>query len=224
MFNYADYDKAVNATSVSNGQTTQKNHNDYQVYESLWDNYFNQIFIPNSNFKEDSRLRLILLESCPKGNCPHPNYIFNKNMYNNKLAPKVKDTYLHQITKGFVATNGTQPFPPTKMDALVYLANQNVLLMDIFFSHGFDLSKKKNTRNLINQNLTLVCDFDKIKTTINALPIAKQSVNILFATPPKICIQGIHKIINFGTCFGTMTAGSGYPSYKILENHIKKGF
>jgi len=233
MFNLQDYSNAVNVTGVKNGSATSVNYQNYCLLENLWDDYFNNIFIPNANFINKKFLRVIFLESYPAGNPPFPNYIFNYGQNSQKQNSQelngIIDRYLCQVLKGFSATTKM-----SKQDALILLAKENVLLMDIFFSHGFSLGTAM--RKVFNNNLNMACDFDKIVSTINRITtIQNNSMRILFATPPTIDINAIFSGIGLGKMYGSMTSGSSspsgsmtrgsnFPSFKILINKINVGF
>lgn len=199
----------------------------YAFCEIKWLDYLQDIFIPNLNQNRQD-LRLIIMESCPgpNNNFPNQNYIFNN--LNNLMHGK-RDSYLWQTYRGVFMPNPAVPGSITKHDALVQLAQRNVLLVDIIPTHQIDLNVN-NLRQRVIANLLNIADTDKINSLINYLNnLALNSFLIKSVTSlgttynPQFNILN-NKIIN-SNYFGSMTdPASHYPSYNLLRNIINSGF
>jgi len=117
----------------------------------------------------------------------------------------------------------------TKLDALIQLAQQNILLVDIIPTHQIDLNNN-NLRQGVIANLINIADANKINSLINYLnnlvlnPLIIKSVTSLGTTyNPQL--HTINDMIFNSRDYGSMTdPTSHYPSYNLLLNIIKNGF
>lgn len=219
MLNSNQYLAKINAIGLNNDLPISKNFANYQFYEDKWNAYFNNVFIPNIGKSEI--LRLIIMESCPEGNFPNPNYIFDD--LHNILSP-TSHKYLHQTFKGFYPSVATQNL--TKVDALIQLSNQNVLLIDILPSHGFKLESRPHRCNVSIDSINC-CDYLKVNDRVNYIKKLNNNpieVRTVFSMGPSVNYRQLSIIIPGSICFGSMTSRAGYPSYRLLEEFIKNGF
>jgi len=218
--NYQIYQKSLNTIGVklTAGKNYLNCYNSYMKFENEWDYYLNNIFLKHLNTQNDI-LRVVLFESAPNGLYPNANYIFS-NLKN--TIHGITDRYLYQTYKAFIQQ---VPNPsPTKLECLSFLARQNVLIIDLFPFHGFQLNPK--IRKEINSNLASLCDYKKINSTIIHIRHLCSNIQIhtAYGTPPKINYASINKNINGAKSFGSFTSGSGFPSFNLLDHIIKKGF
>ncbi len=192
-------------------------YKEYLYYEELWRNYFEEIFLKYNNLKEKPIVRLIIMESCPEGIFPHPNYLFDNLKQN--LDP-IRHRYLDQIVKGFSIPN----YPViTKEKALIELAKLNVLILDILPCHGMKLDSKISRKN-INKMPNDCCDFNKIKQLEIELNQRYHDLkyHIVYSMPPSIDFTAINSKIGIkNTLLGSMTTTSGFPSFNALLTIIQ---
>jgi hypothetical protein len=189
------------------------NYKNYEYCENEWDIYYKGIFLTHKPQNDNFPLRLIIMESCPIGPSPHPNYIFS-NLTDTLNA--ISHRYLDQIYKGFFSKKSKV----TKQRALIELAKLNVLILDILPSHGMRLESKISRPN-INMNPRDTCDLDKVN---NIIKKTNSPVHIVYSMPPSINFRAINCCLLPNTCFGTMTSGAGFPSNNLLRKHISLGF
>lgn len=225
MITFAEYQNRMVLIGLTNASIAQ--YYRYTFCEVKWLYYLQNIFMPNLNQNRQD-LRLIIMESCPgpSNTFPNQNYIFNN--LNNFMNGK-RDSYLWQTYRGVLMPNPADPGAITKHDALVQLAQQNVLLVDIIPTHQIDLSVN-NLRQGVIDNLINIADASKINSLINYLnsialnPFLIKSVTSLGSTyNPHLNI--INNMIINSNYFGSMTdPTSHYPSYNLLINLINNGF
>ena len=213
MLNFTNYSHKIASIGANNGLPLADNYHNYTCYEHQWEFYFYNLFIQNFNI--NNPIRITIMESCPAGDFPNTNYIFS-NLEEN-LNP-INHRYLHQI---FIAFFGNIPI--TKGEALISLANINVLIIDILPTHGFRL-RADIRRNSINLNPINCCDFNKINNFIIPELEFIGEIKTVYSMPPSIDINVIDNHINNNINYGSMTANSGFPSYNLLINLIANGF
>jgi hypothetical protein len=158
--------------STLGGKTNQriKNNNidwnewyrQYRFYYSNWENYFNKIALPQIT----SNFILIFWESSPGGMpFPHQNYIFNQNTINAPMHG-IFDMYLRVVCNKFkIPWNGSSKM--TRNAALDELAKRNVIVIDLFPTHGISLNNSERN-SLYHQifNTYSLKFLDHIKTEI----------------------------------------------------------
>ncbi len=225
MITFAEYQNRMALIGLPNVSIAQ--YYQYTFCEVKWLDYLQNIFIPNLNQNRQD-LRLIIMESCPGPNntFPNQNYIFN-NL--NNFMHGIRDSYLWQTYRGVLMPNPAIPGSITKHDALVQLAQQNVLLVDIIPTHQIDLNVN-NLRQAVIANLINIADASKINSLISYLnslalnPYLIKSVTSLGSTyNPHLNI--INNMLKKSNYFGSMTdPTSHYPSYNLLINIINNGF
>jgi len=216
MLNFQQYANSLNNISPRIGGLA--NYGSYFQFENDWIDYYNNIF--QHNFHPNLQIRLIVCESCPNGNYPNANYIFDANCLANIVNCK-RDKYLQQIYNGVfprVAINHL----PTKMQALVDLSQENILILDLLPTHGITLST--NDRINININPIGCCDINKILQLPN---IQNLDFNYVFAVPPTL--YAINFLINHlpqnFVEWGNLNIGQGHcPSRNALNAIINMGF
>ncbi len=146
----------------------------YHYYESnWWLYYFESIFLKNFNSKCD--IKLCFLESCPGGKpFPHPNYIFDSNRSSEFLDGN-KDNYLLNILKAFkVSLNNKNSLEVV----LKSLAQQNVLIIDIYPTHGMTISSRNENREKYFNHFFNSYTQDKlIDISSKIFSVSKTSVN-----------------------------------------------
>lgn len=142
---------------------------------------------------------------------------------------RIHDSYLWKTYRGVLMPNPADPRAISKHEALVQLAQQHVLLVDIIPTHQIDLSVN-NLRQGVIDNLKNMADASKINSLINYLnsialnPFLIKSVSSLGSTyNPHL--KMINNMIINSNYFGSMTdPTSHYPSYNLLINLINNGF
>ena len=167
MITFADYQNRMALIGLPNASISQ--YYQYAFCEIKWLDYLQHIFMPNLNQNRQD-LRLIIMESCPgpNNNFPHQNYIFNN--LNNHMHGR-RDRYLWQTYRGIFMPDPAILRAISKYDALVQLAQVNILLVDIIPTHQIYLNVNNLRQGVIN-NLINIADFDKINSIINYLNLA----------------------------------------------------
>ena len=197
-----------------------KNYSDYCLFELDWEYYYKNIFQINCN--KNKPYRLIFCESGPFGNYPNRNYMFDNISLTYQLD-SANDKYLMQIYKG---VNQGNYIVPTKLEALIYLSTQNILILDILPTHGIKLntSERRSFVNAsMNNNINLY-DLGKFHQLLN---LNVQITNYLFAVPPTLYyINLLTPILNSTSAnFGNVNIGQGHcPSKNELARKILQGF
>jgi hypothetical protein len=103
-----------------------------------------------------------------------------ENLLNSKT-----DKYLDQIYKGVFNVNNTNI---TKFEALVNLASNNVLILDILPTHGIKLQSKERkwiTNNYSN-SLNQIIQAKLIHNDIEIVNQNHANINCVFAVPPSL--------------------------------------
>jgi hypothetical protein len=222
MLNFNDYQQKMNAIGFM--PVTLNDYLNHLYYEAQWMNYFYNIFSFNQFCLQNGFLRIIIMEACPPGNFPHNNYIFD-NL--GSLLNAQNDKYLQQIYKGFFPNSKWNQI--TKRDALIALSQQNVLLLDLMPAHGFNfILNGINLRGNVNNNPVACCHLEKVRHIIKYFGnIQNLQIRSVFSMPPTyntIALNALLNNPNHPIYCGTMTAGSGYPSFNLLLQLINNGF
>jgi hypothetical protein len=115
-------------------------HNSYIFYENEWEKYFTRVFIPN-HVKERC-VKIELWESCPGGMpYPHPNYAFGDYKHRCRLDGSL-DTYLKKMAD----KHGVVWSERTILQVLEDLARNNVLILDVYPTHGISLDTSNRVK------------------------------------------------------------------------------
>ena len=215
MITSKDYDNFLD--SISNRIKKYKNFKSYAKFEKDWTSYFISIFL--KKFDKNKPLRIFIAESAPSGHYPNANYIFDTATLRSLLDNK-RDMYLSRylkgicpIYKGFI----------TKEDALILLAEENVLIIDLLPTHGIKL--KTGERKKIESHISLVGHpiSSVISTNLKKIKISSTVVNYAFSVPPSLYAGGM--LILKGKDFGNVNIGQGHaPSIKEIKKIVASGF
>ena len=219
MLNFDEYIERMMMCGFEN--INIQNYTDYTWCEELWENYIEAIVIPNLNRTEHNCIRIIIMEACPQGVFPHLNYIFH-NL--NEPISHIRDKYLQQIYSGIFPQNNWRLI--TKTDALIQLAQQNIVLLDIFPFHGFNpvLNNRNNLRRTITQNLSNIVDAQKVDNIADSVEFETENIKLLFCLPNTYSIEAFGGVFNNYVNFGTITSGAGFPSNSLLVRAVNNGF
>ena len=168
MFTLNQYDNFM--TLVSNRVYNLRNYASYICFENAWLNYLNNIFLPFSN--QNLPPRIFIAESAPNGIYRNnKNYIFHLNTLNNNVNEK-SDMYLYRYYRGvFPNFTPDQTRLISKHQALIDLAAQNILILDLLPTHGIKL--KENDRTTINTHLMNLVNFN----FLNSLNFPNYQIN-----------------------------------------------
>lgn len=200
--------------NISNRIHSKRNYQLYIESENYWINYVTSIYLENRN--QGLPERVVFCESGPMNT---QNYMFSnlENLLNSKT-----DKYLDQIYKGVFNVNNTNI---SKFEALVHLASNNVLILDILPTHGIKLQSKERkwiTRNYSNTLKQII----QAKLLHNDLKIINQNhtkINCVFAVPPTLFTTNFAQQIvpeNF-IVRGNINTGQGHaPSRNALNTLI----
>ena len=192
------------------------NYAHYNDSEMDWENYKNNIYLPNYN--PEKQTRIIFCESAPK---KMSNYMFLHDSLHEIISVK-NDKYLQQIYNGVFGLVKTKDLP-TRRNALIQLAQQNVLILDILPTHRIKLNT--NERRIVNVSpfKNLILDLPKILGLPN---IPNIDLNYVFAVPPTLhTLNFIQYLLpaNF-IDRGNLNIGQGHaPSRHELERLIIQG-
>lgn len=152
------------------------NFHNYITLEDDWDYYYNDLFLPNYN--GNNQLRLIFCESGPENAA---NYMFLRDSLD-EIITTINDKYLQQIYNGvFPLVNAVDL--PTRRNALIQLAQQNVLILDLLPTHGIKLETPERTIINTSPKKNIILDFCKI---IRLPFIPNVELNYVFAVPPSL--------------------------------------
>ena len=210
---YQDFLKRVSSRLVGLG-----NYADYTCFEKDWLYYFEKIYLPNCNKKLPPRI--IIAESAPGGvYVRNVNFIFHTTFLKKRIC-STRDVYLYRYYRGvFPATSIKSVKALTKEQALIDLAKQNILILDLLPTHGITIKSKERTK--IKTTLLGSIDYSKISQFKN------QKIDYVFSVPPRLYDVGmcnIHLGPNF-TEFGNVNSGQGHaPSIKAIRSVIAGGF
>lgn len=208
--NINKYNTSLN--NISNRIAVLGNYELYSTLEADWSNYFEHIFTPNRN--PELQIRIITCESGPEN---IDNYMFSRDFLNNIIIANT-DKYLQQIYTG-VFPNVNNNALPTRRNALIELAQQNVLILDILPSHGIKLKTKERRR--IAESVTL--GIYQIEKILNLEFIPNITVNYVFAVPPSLYLHNnLQNLLpNNFIERGNLNIGQGHaPSRYALQNLI----
>jgi hypothetical protein len=202
------YNNALNA--ISPRIAGIGNYHNYTPLEDDWNYYYNNIFLPNSNV--NNQLRLIFCESGPENEA---NYMFLGDSLDEIITTK-NDKYLQQIYNGVFPHVNTEDLP-TRRNALIQLAQQNVLILDLLPTHGIILETVERTIINTSPNKNIIIDLPKI---IGLPFITNLDLNYVFAVPPSLyALNFIQHLLpaNF-IDRGNLNIGQGrVPSRNALE-------
>jgi hypothetical protein len=186
------------------------NFHNYITLEDDWDFYYKNIFLPYYN--ENNQLRLIFCESSPENSA---NYMFLSASLEDIITTE-NDKYLQQIYNGVFPHVCTKSLP-TRRNALIQLAQQNILILDLLPTHGIKLETRERIIINVSPKKIIIIDLAKIL----GLPfIPKVDLNYVFAVPPSsYTLNFIRHLLpsNFNDR-GNINIGQGHaPSRKALE-------
>lgn len=209
-----DYNIALSTISTRiAGLGTYANYN---ASEMDWENYRDNIYLPNYN--PEKQTRIIFCESGPE---TLANYMFLSDSLDKIITAK-NDKYLQQIYNGVFPLVKTKDLP-TRRNALIQLAEQNVLILDILPTHRIKLNT--NERRIINALpfKNLILDLPKI---LGIAYIPNADLNYVFAVPLSLyALNFIQYLLpaNF-IDRGNLNIGQGHaPSRYELERLIIHG-
>lgn len=202
--------------NISNRIARLGNYELYCNSELDWVNYINNIFFPNRN--PNLQTRIIVCESGPENIA---NYMFGQNFLNNVINART-DRYLQQIYSG-VFPHVNNNALPTRRNALIELAQQNVLILDILPTHGIKL--KPNERRRIAENVTL--GIYQIEKILDLEFITNIPLNYVFAVPPSLYLHNnLQNLLpnNFiereNINIGQGHAPSRYALQRLINNNL----
>ncbi len=197
-------------------------HHSFNQFEIDWDDYYNNIYKPNSI--QTAPPRIFIAESAPSGHYHiNSNYIFLQNTLNNNVHHK-RDMYLYRYYRGvFPNTTPRLVQTLTKRQALIDLSNQNILILDLLPTHGIKL--EANERVKIKNNLLNLLNFG----FFNGLNYPNRNIHYAFSVPPSLYTQNIiaqYLNPNQGFLeFGNVNSGQGHaPSIATIQQIIQNGF
>lgn len=219
MMNQQDYDAFLKRVSTRVGKLS--NYSNYQKFENDWFYYKQNIYDKYANKQKPPRI--FIAESAPFGIYSlNTNYIFHVNTLNNIFCPS-KDMYLWRYYRGlFSQTTINKVKKLTKLDALIQLAEKNILIFDLLPTHGIKLKSKE--RQKIKNFLIQSADFSPILK----FKFPNQKINYAFSVPPSLHQKGMCTNIlqnKFFQEFDNVNSGQGHaPSIIAIEEIIKAGF
>lgn len=209
---YNKFLKKVSLRFIAKGD-----YSSYCKFENDWLTYYEDIFIKNYNPNKPPRI--FIAESAPEGSYPNKNYLFDKANLTN-LISEASDMFLYRYYRG-IFSNSSPGFVKKldKRTALVHLAQENILIIDLLPTHGIKLSSSQriSIRKFITE-----CDFSKL------LIFSKfKSINYCFSIPPSLYIKSMVSSFlgkNFIE-FSNVNAGQGHaPSIIAIKNIVQQGF
>lgn len=194
------------------------NYADYTKFESDWLNYFNNIYVPNC--KDEFPPRIIIAESAPQGAyLGNANYIFDSSFLSNDIC-SIRDVYLYRYYRGVfpnIPIDNVKKL--TKKLALIELAKQNILILDLLPTHGIKIKSAERTK--VKTGLLGIIDYSKLNQ------YKSKKVNYVFSVPPSLFMSGMCKLYlgSDYTEFGNVNTGQGHaPSIRAIERVIEMGF
>lgn len=209
-----EYNTSLN--NISNRISFLGNYIVYSTLEAEWSYYFEHIFIPNRN--PELQTRIIACESGPEN---IDNYMFSRDFLNNIIVANT-DKYLQQIYTG-VFPHVNNNALPTRRNALIELAQQNVLILDILPTHGIKLKPKERRR--IAENVTL--GIYQIEKILDLEFITNIPLNYVFAVPPSLYLHNNlqnllpNNFIERGNInIGQGHAPSRYALQRLINNNL----
>ena len=193
------------------------NYHNYTALEDDWDHYYNKIFLLKRNV--NNQLRLIFCESGPENAA---NYMFLGDSLDEIITTE-NDKYLQQIYTGVFPTVNNNALP-TRRNALIQLAQVNILILDLLPTHGIILETVERTIINTSPNKNIIIDFCKI---IRLPFITNLDLNYVFAVPPSLYSENFiqHLLPANFIDRGNLNIGQGHaPSRNALEaliiNHL----
>lgn len=186
------------------------NFHNYITLEDDWDFYYNNVFLPNYN--DNDQLRLIFCESCPENAA---NYMFLGDLLDEIITTE-NDKYLQQIYTG-VFPHVNNNALPTRRNAFIQLAQQNVLILDLLPTHGIRLETHERIIINASPNKNIIIDLPKI---IGLPFIPNVNLNYVFAVPPSLYTLNfiLHLLPANFIDRGNINIGQGHaPSRNALE-------
>ena len=205
---------------VSNRVYGLRNFGSFNQFENAWLSYYNNIYIPNSNGAQPPRI--FVAESAPNGIYIHnSNYIFHHISLMNNISDST-DMYLYRYYRGvFPGATPHQTRQISKMQALIDLSTQNVLILDLLPTHGIKLQTDDRVR--INNELLELVDFN----FMNGLNFPHHQIHYAFSVPPSLYTQDFcaHYLNDNFISYGNVNTGQGHaPSSQAIEQIIQNGF
>jgi hypothetical protein len=158
-------------------------YDQFKYYEGHWENYFVNIFLNHQN--KNKPVDLIFLESCPGGTpFPNQNYSFDSNRFKNKLDGTF-DNYLKRICNHFDVNWKINKVNQSIEDIIIELSKKNVLMVDLYPTHGISLDDDQRKR-LFN-NVFETYSIGKLKSINNKLG---NKINPKIIGPKEILYSG----------------------------------
>jgi hypothetical protein len=205
---------------ISNIVHNLRNFVSFNQFETDWMNYYNNIYIPHSNNARPPRI--FIAESAPSGvYVNNSNYIFHQNTLYNNVSDST-DMYLYRYYRGvFPNSTPIETRQKTKLQALIDLSAQNILIIDLLPTHGIKLETKDRIN--INNNLLNLVDY----YFLNSLNFPNHQIHYAFSVPPSLyTIQFCAPYLNDNFIeFGNVNIGQGHaPSIQAIQQIIQNGF
>ena len=205
-------------SKISSNFALKGDYKSYCSFENDWLSYFTNIYLPNHNLKLP--IRIFIAESAPKGFYPNQNFIFDKACLKNSIS-ETTDKFLYRYYRGVFSNLPIASVKKLdKQSALVHLAKENILIIDLLPTHGIKLSTANRKR--IGKILLSVCDYSRFTYFSN-----HNAVNYSFSIPPSLyakamCTRYLGK--NYKE-FENVNTGQGHaPSIEAIKRIISKGF
>ena len=197
-----------------------RNFASFNQFENDWSDYYQNIYIPNSNAARPPRI--FIAESAPSGiYINNSNYIFHQNTLNNNVSDST-DMYLYRYYRGvFPNSTPNQTMQLSKRQALINLSNKNILILDLLPTHGIKL--RTVDRVFIKNNLLNLVDFN----FLNGLIFPNQRIHYSFSVPPSLYTQNFCApyLNNNFIEYGNVNTGQGHaPSIQEIRQIIQNGF
>jgi hypothetical protein len=216
--NNQEYDNFL--AQMSNRVFNLRNFGSFNQFEADWMNYYDNIYIPNSN--NAGPPRIFIAESAPSGvYINNTNYIFHRNTLNNTVSDTT-DMYLYRYFRGvFPNSTPIQTRQITKLQALIDLSEQNILIIDLLPTHGIKL--ETDDRVNVNNNLLNLVDFN----FLNGLNFPDHKIHYAFSVPSSLyTFQFCAPYLNNNFIeFGNVNTGQGHaPSIQAIKQIINDGF
>lgn len=199
--------------SVSERVFNNSNYPYYCKSHTEWESYFQKIFIKNKCSNDP--IRLFIAESAPQVTNSTSNYIFDITNINTCLDPK-RDMYLYRYFRGVFNSLPIQDvLKITKEEALIKLAKKNILILDLFPTHGIKLNSNER-KKIVNLKPKI---FDV--TFLNGL---NEFIYYAFSVPPCSYQNGMLKsqLDNKFKEFGNVNSGQGHaPSINEIVRFMQ---
>jgi hypothetical protein len=205
---------------VSNRVFNLRNYQSFNQFHNDWLNYFHNIYIPYSNGNLPPRI--FIAESAPDGIYNvNANYIFKTNTLNNNICSHT-DMYLYRYYRGiYPIFTPNQVRLLSKLDVLIQLSQQNILIIDLLPTHGIKL--ETNERYNIMNNLLNLIDYN----FLNAFNFPNNNINYAFSVPPSLYSPNMcsNYLNNNFVEYGNVNMGQGHaPSIQAIIQIVQNGF